>query len=154
MVDSAISRYGHRTTMAPTRTDPEKIRKYADEVAEYNYEQAVSIIQRDKDLAMGKGVQNRYNETVFWKIILKGCALIDRTKPPPANGPANEFTMAEKAATKKFLEDPGYGVGAENQRQCRIFWKNYSKCVTLVSTRSSITAQKSSTSTVRDIQRR
>jgi hypothetical protein len=32
--------------------------------------------------------------------------------------------MAEKAATKKFMEDAGYGLGAENQRQCRIFWKN------------------------------
>jgi hypothetical protein len=32
--------------------------------------------------------------------------------------------MAEKAATKKFMEDAGYGLGAENQRQYRIFWKN------------------------------
>jgi hypothetical protein len=32
--------------------------------------------------------------------------------------------MAEKAATKKFMEAAGYGIGAENQRQCRIFWKN------------------------------
>ncbi|KAJ5471915.1 hypothetical protein N7539_008484 [Penicillium diatomitis] len=113
--------------MAPTRTDPDKIRKYADEVAEYNYEQAVSIIQRDNALAMGKGVQNRYNETIFWKIILKGAALIDHAKLPPAKGPADGFTMAEKAATKKFMEDAGYGLGAENQRQHRIFWKNLFK---------------------------
>ncbi|KAJ6092187.1 hypothetical protein N7467_004156 [Penicillium canescens] len=30
--------------------------------------------------------------------------------------------MAEKAATKRFMEDAGYRLGAENQRQCRIFW--------------------------------
>ncbi|KAJ6012337.1 hypothetical protein N7522_002692 [Penicillium canescens] len=32
--------------------------------------------------------------------------------------------MAGKAATKKFMEGTGYSLGAENQRQYRIFWKN------------------------------
>ncbi|KAJ5640348.1 uncharacterized protein N7484_008210 [Penicillium longicatenatum] len=72
---------------------------------------------------MGRGVQSRYNETVFWKVILKGAALIDQTTLPPANGPADGFTMAENGATKKFMEAAGYGLGAENQRQYRIFWK-------------------------------
>ncbi|KAJ5117563.1 hypothetical protein N7448_011195 [Penicillium atrosanguineum] len=85
IVNTAIARYGHRTSMVLTRTDPDKIRKYADEVAEYDYEQAVSVIQRDSALAMGKGVQNRYNETIYWRIILKGAALIDHTKPLPRN---------------------------------------------------------------------
>lgn len=103
------------------RTDPDRIRKYVDEVAEYDYEKAVRAIHRDKALATGKGVQNRYSETVFWRIILKAAALIDHTKLPPAKGPADGFTTAEKTATKKFMEDAGYGLGAENQRQCRIF---------------------------------
>ncbi|KAJ6105284.1 hypothetical protein N7523_010094 [Penicillium sp. IBT 18751x] len=126
-VNSAIARYGHRTTMAPARTDPDKIRKYVDEIAEYDYEQAVGIIQRDNALAVGKGLQNRYNETIFWKVILKGAALIDHTKLPSAKGPADGFTVAEKAATKKFMEDAGYGLSAQNQRHCRIFWKNLFK---------------------------
>ncbi len=75
-------------------------------------------------MAMGKGLQSRYNETIYWNIILQGAALIDHTKLPTAKGPAYGFTMAEKAATKKFMEDAGYSLGAENQRQCRIFWKN------------------------------
>jgi hypothetical protein len=29
--------------------------------------------------------------------------------------------MAEKAATKKFIEDTGYSLGIENQQQYRIF---------------------------------
>lgn len=123
-VNSAIARYGHQTAVATVRTDPDKIRKYVDEVAEYDYEKAVRSIQRDKTLAMSKSVQNRYSETIFWKIILKAAALIDHTKLPSAKGPADGFTMAEKAATKKFMEDAGYGLGGENQRQCRIFWKN------------------------------
>ena len=125
-VNSAIARYGHRTAMIPARTDPDEIRKYTDQVAEYGYEQAISTIQRDNALAMGKGVQNRYYETIFWKIILKGAALIDPSSLPSAKGPADGFTMAEKAATKKFMEDAGYRLGTENQRQCRIFWRNLS----------------------------
>ncbi|CEJ62619.1 hypothetical protein PMG11_11116 [Penicillium brasilianum] len=127
VVNSAIARYGHQTSMAPTRTDPDKIRKYVDEIAEYDYKQAVSIIQRDNALAVGKGLQNRYNETIFWKIILKGAALIDHTKLPSAKGPADGFTVAEKAATRKFMEDAGYGLSAQNQRHCRNFWKNLFK---------------------------
>lgn len=46
MVNSAIARYGHRTNLSPTRTDPSKIRKYVDEIAEYDYEQAVRTIQK------------------------------------------------------------------------------------------------------------
>ncbi|KAJ6021264.1 hypothetical protein N7540_006768 [Penicillium herquei] len=123
-VNSAIAPYGHQTNLSPTRTDPSKIRKYVDEIAEYDYETAVRTIQKEAALATGRGVQNRCNETIFWKIILKGAALVDQTTLPPAKGPADGFTMAEKAATKKFMEAAGYKLGAENQRQCRIFWKN------------------------------
>ncbi|KAJ5111726.1 hypothetical protein NUU61_001356 [Penicillium alfredii] len=123
-VNFTIALYGHRTSGAPTTTKPDKIQKYVDEISEYDYEKAIDVIRRDNALATGKGLQNRYNETVFWKIILKGAALLDHTKLPPAKGPADGFTMAEKAATKKFMEDAGYGLGSENQRQCRIFWKN------------------------------
>ncbi|KAJ5713148.1 uncharacterized protein N7483_010329 [Penicillium malachiteum] len=123
-VNSAIAPYGHQTNLSPTRTDPSKIRKYVDEIAEYDYEKAVRTIQKEAALATGRGVQNRCNETILWKIILKGAALLDQTTLPPAKGPADGFTMAEKAATKKFMEAAGYKLGAENQRQCRIFWKN------------------------------
>ncbi|KAJ6041556.1 uncharacterized protein N7446_010562 [Penicillium canescens] len=123
-VNLAIALYGHRTSGAPTTTKPDNILKYVDEISEYDYEKAIDVIRRDNALATGKGLQNRYNETIFWKIILKGAALIDHTKLPSAKGPADGFTMAEKAATKKFMEDAGYGLGAENQRQCRVFWKN------------------------------
>ncbi|KAL7649125.1 hypothetical protein ACMYSQ_012470 [Aspergillus niger] len=126
-VNSAIARYGRRVAMVPVRTDPVEIRKYADEVAGYSYEQAISAIHRDSAMAMGKGVQNRYYETIFWKIILKGAALIDRSSLPSAKGPTDGFTMAEKAATKRFMEDAGHRLGAENQRQYRIFWRNLLK---------------------------
>ena len=34
-----------------------------------------------------------------------------------ARGPTTEFTMAEKVANEKFMEDAGYGLGADNQQQ-------------------------------------
>ncbi|OKP09344.1 hypothetical protein PENSUB_5316, partial [Penicillium subrubescens] len=126
-VNFTIGLYGHRTSRIPTTTKPDNIRKYVDEVSELDYEKAIHVIRRDNALATGKGLQNRFNETIFWKIILKCAALIDHTKLPTAKGPADGFTMAEKAATKKFMEDAGYGLGAENQRQCRFFWENLFK---------------------------
>lgn len=122
-VNSAIARYGHQTNWSQTRIDPIKIRNYVDEIAEYDYEKAVRAIQKDTALTMGRSVQSRCNETIFWKIILKGAALVDEATLPSAKGPADGFTMAEKAATKKFMAVAGYGLGAENQRQHRIFWK-------------------------------
>ncbi|KAJ5555970.1 hypothetical protein N7513_003612 [Penicillium frequentans] len=115
-VNSAIARYGHKTNWSQTRIDPTKIRNYVDEIAEYDYEKAVQTIRKDTALTMGRGVQSRCNETIFWKIILKGAALVDQTTLPPAKGPADGFTMAEKAATRKFMAVAGYGLGAENQR--------------------------------------
>ncbi|KAJ5651562.1 uncharacterized protein N7484_005285 [Penicillium longicatenatum] len=55
----------------PDETDPSKIRKYVDEIAEYYYKKAVKINPKGTALAMSRGVQNRY------QTILKGAALID-----------------------------------------------------------------------------
>ncbi|KAJ5111474.1 hypothetical protein N7532_002009 [Penicillium argentinense] len=122
--NSDIAQYGQRDCMALATTRLERMREHVKDVSQYNYEQAIHAIRRDTALTAGKAIQTRYNETIFWPIILKCAALIDPATLPPAKGPADGFTMAEKAATKKFMEDTGYSVGAENQRQCRIFWKN------------------------------
>ncbi|KAI2671308.1 hypothetical protein LCP963914a_9669 [Penicillium roqueforti] len=106
--NSDIAQYGQRDCMALVTTRLERMREHVKDVSRYNYE----------------AIQTRYNETIFWPIILKCAALIDPATLPPAKGPADGFTMTEKAAIKKFMEDTGYSVGAENQRQYRIFWKN------------------------------
>ena len=59
-------------------------------------------------------MQARYNETAYWEIILKGANLIDPVMLLTAKGPADGFTMAKKVTTKKFMEEAGYGMGAEN----------------------------------------
>ncbi|KAJ5350293.1 hypothetical protein N7541_008020 [Penicillium brevicompactum] len=121
---SNIAQYGQRDCMALATTRLERMREHIKDVSRFNYEQAIHAIRRDTALTTGRAIQTRYNETIFWPIILKCAALIDPATLPPAKGPADGFTMAEKAATKKFMEDTGYSVGAENQRQYRIFWKN------------------------------
>ncbi|KAJ5542726.1 hypothetical protein N7535_005150 [Penicillium sp. DV-2018c] len=122
--NSDIAQYGQRDSMALATTRLERMREHVKDVSRYDYEQAIHAIRRDTALTRGRAIQTRYNETIFWPIILKCAALIDPATLPPAKGPADGFTMAEKAATKKFMEDTGYSVGAENQRQYRIFWKN------------------------------
>ncbi|KGO63927.1 hypothetical protein PITC_012950 [Penicillium italicum] len=109
-VNFAIGLYRFQTSSTPTTTKPDKIRKYVDEILEYDYEKAIEVIRRDKALATGKGLQNRYNEPIFWTFILKDAALIDHTQLPSAKGPADEFNMAEKATTRKFMQGAGYGA--------------------------------------------
>jgi hypothetical protein len=58
---------------------------------------------------------------------LKGARLLDPAKLPTAKGPLDEFSMAEKVATKKFMEEAGYGTSTANQRQYRNLWKSLFK---------------------------
>lgn len=122
-INSAIGKYGRRTKTIYSTTETHRIRHYVDEIAQLEYKEAVRVVQRDNAFTAGTEMQSRYNEAVYWEIILKGAKLIDPTTLPRAKGPADGFTMAEKIATKKFMEEARYGISAENQRQCRNFWK-------------------------------
>ncbi|CAG7952883.1 unnamed protein product [Penicillium nalgiovense] len=57
-----------------------------------------------------------FNETVYWEIIKKGAELLDPKDLPTPKGPLNEFTMAEKVATERFMSKAGYGISLANQR--------------------------------------
>ncbi|CDM32854.1 unnamed protein product [Penicillium roqueforti FM164] len=91
--------------MALATTRFERMREHVKVISRYNYKQAIYAIRRDTTLTTGIAIYTRYNETIFWPIILKYAALIDLATLLPAKGPANRFTIAEKAATKKFMED-------------------------------------------------
>ncbi|KAJ5111855.1 hypothetical protein NUU61_001485 [Penicillium alfredii] len=120
----AIAKYGQHTSTAMITTKLAKTQEYVDELSKYSYDKAIKTIRRDTAFSAGKAIQTNYNETIFWPIILKCAALIDPATLPPAKGPVDGFSMAEKAATRKFMEDIGQSLGSENQRQYRIFWKN------------------------------
>jgi hypothetical protein len=45
---------------------------------------------------------------------------------PTARGPHDGFTPQEKVATAKFIDMVGVGTSDENQRKCRLWWKDLS----------------------------
>jgi hypothetical protein len=120
---STIGIYGHRTTNIIATNETEKIREYATEISQYEYTEAIRAIKKDKAMYAGKGLQISYTETIYWDIIMKGAKLINPATLPVVKGPPDEFTMAEKVATKKFMSEAGYASGLENQRQYRKLWK-------------------------------
>ncbi|CRG91089.1 Vacuolar protein sorting-associated protein 3 [Talaromyces islandicus] len=121
---STIGIYGHRTTNIIATNETEKIREYATEISQYDYMEAIRAIKKDKAMYAGKGLQINYTETIYWDIIMKGAKLINPATLPVVKGPPDEFTMAEKVATKKFMCEAGYASGLENQRQYRKLWKS------------------------------
>lgn len=120
---STIVAYGHRTTDIIATNEPGKIREYTMEISQYEYSEAIRAIKKDKAMYAGKGLQVSYTETIYWDIIMKGAKLINPATLPVVKGPPDEFTMAEKVATKKFMSEAGYASGLENQRQYRKLWK-------------------------------
>ncbi|CRG88240.1 Proto-oncogene tyrosine-protein kinase ROS [Talaromyces islandicus] len=121
---STIGIYGHRTTNIIATNETEKIREYATEISQYEYTEAIRAIKKDKAMYAGKGLQINYTETIYWDIIMKGARLINPATLPVVKGPPDEFTMAEKVSTKKFMCEAGYASGLENQRQYRKLWKS------------------------------
>ncbi|KAJ5751370.1 hypothetical protein N7533_008398 [Penicillium manginii] len=87
------------------------------------YPDAVQLIKQENALSASQSIQSRLNETVYWEIIKKGADLLDPKDLPTSKGPLDEFTMAEKVATERFMREAGYGLSLANQRQCRLFWK-------------------------------
>ncbi|KAI7974218.1 hypothetical protein EIK77_004970 [Talaromyces pinophilus] len=126
-LNNTIGKYGRQTQQVWCTTEVEKMRLYANEVAQHEYKEAVRIVRRDNALLAGKDMQGRYNETIYWDIISKGARLLDPATLPTPKGPLDDFTMAEKIATKVFMEEAGFGTGIENQRRCRNLWKKLSE---------------------------
>uniref|UniRef100_A0A093UXY3 Uncharacterized protein n=1 Tax=Talaromyces marneffei PM1 TaxID=1077442 RepID=A0A093UXY3_TALMA len=126
-LNNIIGKHGRQSQQVWSTTEVEKMRLYADEIAQHEYKEAVRIVRRDNALLAGKDMQGRYNETIYWDIISKGAKLIDPATLPTPKGPLDDFTMAEKVATKVFMEEAGVGVSMENQRRCRNLWKKLSE---------------------------
>jgi hypothetical protein len=123
-LNAAIGLHGPLTVKVRLTTDPSKVQQYAEGISELEYYKAVEVVKRDHAAAAGRSLQTRFNETVYWDIILKGAKRIEPTTLPRSKGPDDGFTPAEKAATKRLMEDLGYGLSPESQRQQRRLWKS------------------------------
>jgi predicted component of type VI protein secretion system len=104
-------------------TRVKSIQSFVDELVLLDYSDAIQAIKQENAFSASKNIQTRYNETADWEIIEKGADLLDPKSLPTPKGPLDEFTMAEKVATERFMRDAGYGLSLANQRQRRLLWK-------------------------------
>ncbi|KAJ6436687.1 carbonic anhydrase [Purpureocillium lavendulum] len=100
------------------------IRRYAKEIIGYEYDKAVDVIKKENAIVASKDIQGRYNETIYWDIIMKGAKSLDPATLRTAKGPLDSFTMAEKTAAEKFMDLAGFGTSPANQRRYRRLWKS------------------------------
>ncbi|KAJ5211412.1 hypothetical protein N7491_011230 [Penicillium cf. griseofulvum] len=122
-INDPLGRYGHLATQVTMTASVRKTQSYVDDIVKLQCLDAVQLIKQENALSTSKGIQSRFNETVYWDIIMKGSELLDPKELPIPKGPLGEFTMAEKFATRRFMMEAGYGLSAANQRQCRLFQK-------------------------------
>lgn len=107
-------------------TKIENIQGYANSMVNLKYDEAVYAVRKSRALAASQDIQVRYNESFYWDIIMKSVECIDAATLRNRGGPADEFTQAEKDATKVFMDQAGMGTSSENQRQRRRIWKRLS----------------------------
>lgn len=122
----ALGRFGHVTNEAIVATKIDKIRSFAEHIMELDYGAALYAVKKEHALVAGKDVQARYNETIYWDIIMKGAELLDPAKLPTPMGRLDNFTRAEKVAARRFMAEAGYGTSYGNQRRYRRLWKSLS----------------------------
>jgi hypothetical protein len=122
-LNDRLGRCGQRSAQTTVTTRVKTIQSFVDEIIQLDYSDAIQTIKQENAFSASKNIQTRYNETAYWEIIQKGAGLLDPKSLPTPKGPLDEFTMAEKVATERFMRDAGYGLSLANQRQCRLFWK-------------------------------
>lgn len=113
----------YRSGEAMVTTNIEDIQRYASSMVDFEYSKAVYAVKKSRALATSQDLQVRYNESFYWDIIMKGVKCINPLTLKNRGGPADEFTQAEKDATKVFMDQAGMGTSRENQRQRRRMWK-------------------------------
>ncbi|GLA67400.1 hypothetical protein AtubIFM54640_010718 [Aspergillus tubingensis] len=119
-----IGKHGRETKQMFKTTKTKQVREWIDYISGLDYARAVSLLKKENAFLAGQEILKRYHDTAIWTIISKGAALLDPATLPTARGPLDEFTMAEKVATRKFMEEVGYGTSPQNQRLWRNLWKN------------------------------
>ncbi|EAW08830.1 uncharacterized protein ACLA_097710 [Aspergillus clavatus NRRL 1] len=119
-----IGKHGRETKQMFKTTKTKQVREWIDHISKLDYARAVSLLKKENAFLAGQEILKKYHDTAIWSIITKGAELLDSTTLPTARGPLDEFSMAEKVATRKFMEEVGYGTSPQNQRLWCNLWKN------------------------------
>ena len=110
-------KFGFKLITIGTTTNIAEIRKYTEQtLVELPFEVATEKI--------GIGLQKAWEEAFYWDIIQIFASTLDPM--PTVRGPHDGFTPQERVATAKFIEMVGVGTSDENQRKCRLWWKDLS----------------------------
>lgn len=122
-VNFAFGTHDREGELIPWALQIEKNQCLLDRIVQLPLRDAVCALWKEITVIEGKGIQARYNQTVYWDIISKAAKTLDRATLPTSRGRLDDFTMAEKAATRTFMVAVGFGTSKSNQRSCRRFWK-------------------------------
>jgi hypothetical protein len=104
-------------------TDTTKIREHSRDLALCDFDSATDRVARKRAASVGNDIQNQSDESWYWDIISKGARTLDPTTLPAAKGPPDDFSIAEKIMTYKFMVGANYPMSDESQRQFRHYWK-------------------------------
>lgn len=102
------------------------IHRYAQALTRRTYHDAVAMVVKQHALDARRHMQVRYYETTYWNIIRKRAECLNPATLPTSKGRLDEFTMAQKVATREFMEQLNYSIKVANQRRCRRLWKRLS----------------------------
>ncbi|KAL5312953.1 hypothetical protein ACEPPN_019379 [Leptodophora sp. 'Broadleaf-Isolate-01'] len=118
-------KFGSQDVTLGTTTDINKIREYTEEwLVKQPFEVATVKIAKAGAGYAGIGLQKSWEEVFYWEIIQRYAATLNSM--PTARGPHDGFTPQEKVATSQFINMVGAGTSDENQRKCRLWWRDLS----------------------------
>jgi len=118
-------KFGSQHVPLSTTTDVNKIQEYTEEwLVKQPFEVATVKIAKAGAGYAGIRLLKSWEEVFYWKIIQRYAATLNSM--PTARGPHDGFTPHEKVATSQFVNMVGAGTSDENQRKCRLCWRDLS----------------------------
>ncbi len=118
-------KFGFKMITVGTITNIAEIWKYTEQsFVVLPFEVATEKIAKTGAGCVGIGLQKAWQEAFSWDIIQRYASTLDPM--PTVRGPHDGFTPQEKVTTAKFIEIVGVGTSEENQRKCRLWWKDLS----------------------------
>jgi hypothetical protein len=120
-----VGRFGLRNINIGTTTNTAEILRYTEEeLAAKPFKIAIERVTKSGAGCVGIGLQKAWEEAFYWDIIKRHAETIDPLSLVAGRGPAGGSTLQEKAAAAEFIALVGIGTCDENQRRCRVWWKD------------------------------
>ncbi|PVH71194.1 hypothetical protein DL98DRAFT_616299 [Cadophora sp. DSE1049] len=124
-VRTQAGKFGSPEVILGTTTNINKIREYTEQwLVKQPFEIAIGKIAKTGVGYAGIGLQKSWEEVFYWEIIQRYAATLNSM--PTVRGPHDGFTPQEKVATSQFINMVGAGTSDENQRKCRLWWRDLS----------------------------